>query len=349
MKINRQRLLGFCVILSILILLPQLSLAQDDGDQPLDPAVAALLSQIRDAYTTTAAQESYQIEIEDESTQSASVRRFVSGTYLMDVLIYESYVNAKTLTTDTLAMVESGGVDVSATFDIGVEQSQGLGFEYVRLDEVVSQPEDRDTEVDVQMQLLTQDGNSFINTDATAPEFRVGVPMGWRAFDAESTPISSDSNLTQEDLLQAILGFQLETIAANAQLILQPEIVVGIDILEDDEVNGEVTRQYQITFDGEAALRELGIDVDQVMSALQSLSSDVVPTAQAMVNVDYRMTLSIGVETQLVYSQSTILNLNSQADGDGGSSAVYTLSRSNEVSLSRFGERFDLAFWRLFG
>ncbi|PJF40141.1 MAG: hypothetical protein CUN55_13095, partial [Phototrophicales bacterium] len=200
--------------------------AQEGGSE--SDIVEALLIQLRAAYAHTAEQSSYQVTVEETTTQFTSIRRFHSTSYLTDVTLYESYVNTQTLETSVEGVVVED--DLSATFDMNISQVQGLGFEYVRNDTVLATPEDTEDELELTLQLVKTDDGIYINTDETDPEYREGVPVGWRLLTSDGTPILSNASITDVQVAEVVDGLYFSATSVQMQALLQHHNIHSIDI-----------------------------------------------------------------------------------------------------------------------
>lgn len=330
--------IAFLVVLAmVMAIVPRPAVAQDGGSD--SPIVEALLTQLRTAYATTAEQTSYLVTTQETISQFTSIRRYQSGTYLMDVTIYESYVNTQTFETAVEATVIPEGV--SATFEMNINQVQGLGYEYVRDGVVLASPEDTEDELELLLQLVQADGETYINTDETGAEFRDGIPEGWRPLLADGMPILSDATITGEQVSYIVDGLYFASNNATMQNLLQVGVVSNIDVLEDGDIEGLPVRRYRISFDGEAALSVLGLDYNQVISDLVAASELALPEAAPDVQVSYDIDIAVGSDTNLIYEQVITLTINGLFSSSTDN-AAYTLSQTNTKSYSGFGETYTI-------
>ena len=341
MKRTRHQAIGtFIIVFSLLILPVSEVFAQGGGDDdPLDPIVAALLSQIETAYNNTSQQNIYQISIEEERTQNTAVRRFVSGTYLMDVTIFEAFVNIQTDATESSATF---GAEDTYLIEVETEfvQEQGIGFEYVRDGVTLSIPENVEDELELAYRLGSDGDQTLINTDPTGCEFRVGVPEGWRAL-SDDTLVSENTTLSSENIQQVVDGLSLSNITAQAIQLLSSDLVMRIDLLETETVNDELARRYSITFNGPEVLAVLGIDPDALIANLESAATDSLSMSLSDTSIDYVMEILIGTQSGLLYEQNTSLSMQGSFAAGDGSSAVYSFTQVNNLSVSEYGSSLD--------
>ncbi len=325
-------------VVSLLVVIAPHPIAAQDGD-PDNAIVEALLAQLRGAYSNTATQTSYLVNTADTTTQTTSVRRFQSGTYLMDIQIFESYVNTQTFETSAEATVVEDGL--AATFSMEITQIQGLGFEYVRQGTVLSSPQDTNDSVELDLQLVQSGSETYINTDATDVEFREGLPMGWRLLGTDETPILTNATVTNQQVSEAVDGLRFTANAAAMQNLLQVGLVNNIDILEDDEIEGQAVRRYRITFDGEAALTVLGLDYEQALADLGAAANQAVPNATPTINISYVVELAVAPDTNLIYEQTITLTIEGLFSSSINN-AAYLLVQTNTKSYNGFGETYAL-------
>jgi hypothetical protein len=332
---------GVLVFIAVLVGVQGLVDAQGDGDGALDPAVTALLAQLRGAYETTAAEPVYTITSEDESIQATSVRRLTSGTYLMDVTIFESVVSLQTIITEIEATVNEAAI-YTATVATELEQQQGLGFEYVRDGEVLSTPEDTESELELNFSLITTDGTTYINSDATGCEYRVGVPEGWRVVEGDGVPVLEETTLSGASIREVEGAVSLDNIASTVTELLQPEIVIGLDVLGTEEINDELARRYLVTLDGPAALETLGITFEDIIAELETAAGAALSAPESSEQITYTLEILIGDVSDRIYEQTSTLQLEVQFTAPGNASAAYNLTRTNTITLSAFGEMADV-------
>ena len=341
MKRTGHKFLLAIVVGALLLTMPGIVWSQGGDDDPLDPVVVALLAQIEAGYNTTATQTAYQINIEEERTLFAAVRQFASGTYLMDVDIFDSYVSTQTTTTETSASFNDAETYL-LTISSELEQQQGIGVEYVRDGTILEQPEDVEDQLEFKYAAIAIDGATFINTDETGCEFRVDVPEGWRVLAAE-TPVLEDVTFDENALDDVVNGVSLSTIAASATQLLDASLITGIELQETVELDNELANRYLITFDGTAALDELGVDVEMLLTDLEAAAGATLTSPTTTLDVQYALNVLMGASTGLVYEQTTTLTLQSNFAAGDGSSAAYSITQVNEVVVSEYDITTDIS------
>lgn len=336
------KLCGTIAVIVLVLAMPLRVWSQGDNDGVLDPAVAAILAQLRGAYETTAAQTAYTLSSEDETVQATSVRRLTSGTYLMDVIIFESFVNLQTISTEINAGVNAAA-EFSAEIATEIEQEQGLGFEYVRDGEVLSIPDDTESELELNFSLLETGGETYLNSDATGCEFRVGVPEGWRVFEGEGVPVLEDTMLAAPRVEDVRRSITITEIAATTTELLQPDVVSALDVLETEEVNDELARRYLVTLDGDTALAAMGLSFDDILAELETAAGAALAEPSRTVTISYTLEILVGADSGLVYEQISTLQLDVLFMGAGDDSAAYDLMRTNTITLAAYGETTDIS------
>lgn len=332
---------NYVVLLALLLMVGSVSIAsaQDGGDDSDNPLADALLTQLRTAYATTAEQESYVVSTEETMTQFTSVRRFQSGTYLMNVEIFESYVNTQTLETSVEATVV--GDETAATFAMDISQVQGLGFEYVRNGVVLQTPEDTEDELELDLVVRQTADDTYINTDETDIEFREGVPEGWRRLDGDETPILTNSSITISDVNEVLLGLRVTANSEIMQNLLLSENIIGIDIVGDDTIGDQPVRRYRIEFDGAAAFTVLDLNYEQILADLNAAADDTVGDSTPIVEISYTIELAVGTDNNLVYEQIATLTIDALFEGTTNNAAI-NIAQVTAVTYSGFGETYSL-------
>lgn len=258
----------------------------------------------------------------------------------MGVTIFESFVNLQTVTTDISATVNATD-GYTATFATDIEQTQGLGFEYVRGDDVLSFPEDTESELELELAIIQIEDETYINTDETGCEFRVGVPEGWRIF-ADGAAVLEGATLSAPQVDDIQNSIDIATVATAAQILLQPDLVTGLDVLETEEIGDEEARRYLITFDSEAALNAQDIEFETILSDLEAAAGVTLSNPTRTVAATYTLEVLVGATSGLVFEQIATLQLDVIFTGVSGSSAAYDLTRTNTITLSGYGVEADL-------
>ena len=301
----------------LLIMVPLRVLAQDDG--------VVNLATITDAYTLTASSSSYAIEVDENTEQTMFLAR---GE---DELTFTSELDLS-----HEAQVSAGALRGQLEYEVTQSQTAGTG-------------EPSEAAVELKFATIVDDqGVVFLNLDATAEEFRPGIPSTWqRIGDAAALP--ADTELPVDQLIDFINQARFDNTVSTW---LTEASIIEIEELGEDDIDAVPVMGYRVTLDFREALAAQDLDLAAVLGN-DVFSEEGINTL--LDSADYSLEVWISTEDGRVREHTITLDL-SGALGEGDligqlsdATLNYDYSFEQNIELSGFDVPYIIGLYPRIG
>ena len=309
MKLTRLSLLMFLIV----ALLPMgFSAAQDGGDDE------TTLAYIINAYGTTASVDGYRIEWDEETDYELTLSQD------NNTLLVESSLEISKEATSHMGNIE-------AVLEYTSDQAQTLNDD-----------EPMAGEVELNVAAIVADGQTYINFDETATEYRVGLPEGWQLVTDELL-LPNEAQLSSAELTALVSDVLLPTADMMAWLNGN---VLAIEELGEDEKEGYAVRGYLLTLDFAGMLTAQGVDVASLLgedallpaAVIKSIENNTVYTLEVWITTDTNFVVEHIITWEYAGSFAA-----GTFDGDlAEATLTLELTQEQTLTLSDFAGEFDI-------
>lgn len=292
--------------LFVLVCLPLFTAYAQDGDD-----TETVLATIREAYTNTAAATSYAIETDDTTEQRITIHRDEQQ------ILFTSELDA------SHEAVVSGS-NLRGTLAYEVQQSQ-----------TVNDGEPSESSVELEVRTIVDGEQIYLDLSETPAEFRPDIPETWqRVGDRVRLPAETEYPLS--DLANFINQTRF---SADFAAYLVTDTVSEVELLGEDDIDGDAVTGYLLTLDLRAMLAAQAINLSDTIS--DTLLSEGFYES-LLDSASYTLEIWIDNENSRVREQTITLEMQAADDGSGlegdlaGSAIEFEFTQEQQLELGSF-------------